>query len=146
MVGIMNNILWAEKKEFWDQTTKQATPWRTIMKFTLRSLQLGNLKCKGILSYTFTTEKATGVFKGAKAKTRAWQAQMVKNPPAMQEMWFWFTGGEDLLEKGMATPLYLHSTPVYLPGEFHGQRSLVGYSPWGHKTLDTAEWLILTFH
>ena len=24
-------------------------------------------------------------------------------------------------------------TPVYLPGEFHGQRSLVGYSPWGHK-------------
>ena len=24
-------------------------------------------------------------------------------------------------------------TPVFLPGEFHGQRSLVGYSPWGHK-------------
>ena len=24
------------------------------------------------------------------------------------------------------------STPVFLPGEFHGQRSLVGYSPWGH--------------
>ena len=23
-------------------------------------------------------------------------------------------------------------TPVFLPGEFHGQRSLVGYSPWGH--------------
>ena len=28
-------------------------------------------------------------------------------------------------------------TPVFLPGEFHGQRSLVGYSPWGHKELDT---------
>ena len=27
-------------------------------------------------------------------------------------------------------------TPVFLPGEFHGQRSLVGYSPWGHKELD----------
>ena len=25
------------------------------------------------------------------------------------------------------------STAVFLPGEFHGQRSLVGYSPWGHK-------------
>ena len=25
------------------------------------------------------------------------------------------------------------STPVFLPGELHGQRSLVGYSPWGHK-------------
>ena len=24
-------------------------------------------------------------------------------------------------------------TPVFLPGEFHGQRSLVGYSPWGYK-------------
>ena len=27
-------------------------------------------------------------------------------------------------------------TPVFLPREFHGQRSLVGYSPWGHKELD----------
>ena len=25
------------------------------------------------------------------------------------------------------------STPVFLPGEFHGQRSLVGCSPWGHR-------------
>ena len=24
-------------------------------------------------------------------------------------------------------------TPVFLPGEFHGQRSLAGYNPWGHK-------------
>ena len=30
-------------------------------------------------------------------------------------------------------------TPVFLPGEFHGQRSLVGYSPWGHKESGTAE-------
>ena len=28
---------------------------------------------------------------------------------------------------------------VFLPGEFHGQRSLVGYSPWGRKELDTTE-------
>jgi len=27
-------------------------------------------------------------------------------------------------------------TPVFLPGEFHGQRSLVGYSPWGQKESD----------
>ena len=32
------------------------------------------------------------------------------------------------------------STPVFLPGESHGQRSLVGYSPWSRKALDmTAE-------
>ena len=30
-------------------------------------------------------------------------------------------------------------TPVFLPGEFHGQRSLEDYSPWGHKELDTTE-------
>ena len=36
-------------------------------------------------------------------------------------------------------------TPVFLPGEFHGQRSLVGYSPWGHKESGTAEQLTLPF-
>ena len=30
-------------------------------------------------------------------------------------------------------------TPVFLPGEFHGKRSLVGYSAWGRKELDTIE-------
>ena len=30
-------------------------------------------------------------------------------------------------------------TPVFLPGKSSGQKSLVGYSPWGHKELDTAE-------
>ena len=30
-------------------------------------------------------------------------------------------------------------TPVFLPGEFHGQRSLGGYSPWGCKDSDTTE-------
>ena len=35
------------------------------------------------------------------------------------------------------------STPVFLPGEFHGQRRLAGYSPWGHKKLETAENLFL---
>ena len=29
--------------------------------------------------------------------------------------------------------------PVFLPGEFHAQRSLVGYRPWGHEELDTSE-------
>ena len=31
------------------------------------------------------------------------------------------------------------STSVFLPGKFHGQRSLVGYSPWGHKESDMTE-------
>ena len=31
-------------------------------------------------------------------------------------------------------------TPVFLSGKSHGQRSLVGYSPWGHQESDTTEW------
>ena len=31
-----------------------------------------------------------------------------------------------------------------MPGEFHGQRNLVGYSPWGHKESDVAEQLTLS--
>ena len=46
----------------------------------------------------------------------------------------------DSLEKGMAT------TPVFLPGEFHGQWSLVGYSPWGRKELDMTKRLTLCLH
>ena len=38
-------------------------------------------------------------------------------------------------------------TPVLLPGKFHGCRSLIGYSPWGHKELDMTEWLhFLSFY
>ena len=36
------------------------------------------------------------------------------------------------------------STPVFLPGEFHGQRSLAGYSPCGRKESDTTERLTQT--
>ena len=37
-------------------------------------------------------------------------------------------------------------TSVFLSGEFHGQRSLAGYSPWGRKESNTTEWLILSLH
>ena len=36
-------------------------------------------------------------------------------------------------------------TPVFLPGELHGQRSLVGYSPRGHRESDTTERLHFHF-
>ena len=60
-------------------------------------------------------------------------AQIVKNPLAMQETWVQSLGREDPW-RGEWTP-----TPVFLPGEFHGQRSLAGYGPWGHRELDTTE-------
>ena len=37
-----------------------------------------------------------------------------------------------------------HPTPALLPGKSHGQRSLVDYSPWGCKELDTTEQLHLS--
>ena len=51
----------------------------------------------------------------------------------MQETQVLSLGQEDTLEKGMAT----HSS--ILAGEFHGQKSLVGYSPWSHKEWDMTE-------
>ena len=63
-----------------------------------------------------------------------------KNLPAVQETWVQSLGLEDPLEKGMAT------TPVFLPGDFHGQRNLVGYSPWGLKESDMTEQLHFHFH
>ena len=54
-------------------------------------------------------------------------AKIVKYLPAMQETWVRFLGQEDPLEKEMAT----HSSILALA---HGQRTLAGYSSWGHKS------------
>ena len=60
-------------------------------------------------------------------------AQLVKNPPAMRETWVQSLDWEDPLEKERL------ATPVFCPGESHGQKSLVGYSPQGHKESDMTE-------
>ena len=54
-------------------------------------------------------------------------AQTVKNLPEMQETQVQSLGQEDPLEIRMATH------PVFLPAEFHGERSLVGYNPRDHS-------------
>ena len=65
------------------------------------------------------------------------KAQMVKNPPANAGDPVRSLGRGDPLEEGMAT----HSS--ILPRESHGQRSLVGYSPWGCKESDTTEHIMV---
>ena len=57
-------------------------------------------------------------------------AQMAKNLCVIQETWVRSLCREDTLEKGMA----IHSN--ILAGEFHGERILVGYNPWGCKESD----------
>ena len=58
---------------------------------------------------------------------------MVKSLHAVWETRVQSLGQEDPLDKEMAIP------SVFLTGKFHGQRSLVGYSPWGCKEFDTTE-------
>ena len=48
-------------------------------------------------------------------------------------MWVRSLGREDPLEEEMAI------CSIFLSGKFHGQRSLMGYSPWGGKEWDTTE-------
>jgi len=64
---------------------------------------------------------------------------MVKNLGVTRETGF------DLWVRKIAWRTEWQPTPVFLPEEFHGQRSLVGYSPWRQKELDTTEQLILQF-
>ena len=63
-------------------------------------------------------------------------AQTVKNLPAMQER-----PGFDPWVGKIPWRRKWQPTPVFLPGKSHGQRSLVGYSPWGHKESDMTEQL-----
>ena len=64
-------------------------------------------------------------------------AQVVKNPPASSR------DARDLsLTPGSGRyPREGNGNPrqYFLLGKFHGQKSLVSYSPWGHKELDTAK-------
>ena len=63
---------------------------------------------------------------------------VIKNPPA---------NAGDIGDSGSFNPWVemipwrrkWHPTPVFLPRESHGQRSLAGYSPWDHEGLDMAE-------
>ena len=54
---------------------------------------------------------------------------MVRNLPAVQDTWV----------RNIPWRREWQPTPVFLPGESHGQRSLAGYSPWGQKESDTTE-------
>ena len=66
---------------------------------------------------------------------------MVKNLPAVQETWGSIPGSGKIPWRREWQP-----TPVFLPEESHGQRSLIGYSPWDCKESDTTDRLTHTLH
>ena len=63
---------------------------------------------------------------------------MVKDLPATQETWVQSLGREDSWRRKWLL------TPVFLPGEFRGQRSLVSYSWWGQRESDMTELVTLS--
>ena len=62
---------------------------------------------------------------------------MVKNPTAN-------SGDPGSIPGSGRSPGEGNGCPLFLPGELHGQRSLVGYSPWGCKESDTTELLTVS--
>ena len=66
-------------------------------------------------------------------------AQMVKNLPAMQEIWVPSLGWEHPLKEGMTT------YSRFLPGESSRTEESVGCSPWGHKESDMTERLSIEY-
>ena len=66
-------------------------------------------------------------------------AQMVKRLPTM-----WERPGFNSWVRKILWRRKWHHTPVLLPGKSHGRRSMIGYSPRGHKESDTTEWLHFT--
>ena len=83
------------------------------------------------------------------SSTLAWKIPWTEEPGRLQSM------GSQRVEHDWATSLSLFTfmhwwrkwqpTPVFLPGESHGERSLVGYCPWGRKELNMTERLHFTW-
>ena len=90
---------------FWSQTPNPTLPWPLLSRLSRAAVLL------------LLTIPPMGFPGGSE----------VKNLPANAGDWVGFLGWEDPLENKW------QPTPVFLPGKSHEQRSLMGYSPWGHK-------------
>ena len=89
--------------------------------------------------FPYLISRLHGTFKELSHDTRASPvAQTVKNPPATQVFDPWV---RKILWRRKWLPI-----PVFLPGEFHGWRSLAGYCPWGCKELNTIKQLTFLLH
>ena len=78
----------------------------------------------------------------------AWKLPWTEEPGRLQSMGSWRVRHDWATSLSLFT--FMHGrrkwqpTPVFLPGKSHGWKSLVGYSPWGRKELDTTKWLTHT--
>ena len=104
-------------------------PLQSSKRMLLKTLDSCILMCCVLKSVTiWYEEKGKNMYRSCQNQTSL-VAQMVKNLPAMQETW---VGKIPWRRERLPTP-------VFWPGEFHRQRNLAGYSPWGRKESDTTE-------
>ena len=93
-------------------------------------------------AFTSSYEKAMAPH----SSTLAWKIPWTEEPGRLKSMGSLRVGHDWATSLSLFTFMHWrrkwHPTPVLLPGESHGWRSLVGCSPWGHKESDTPEWLI----
>ena len=79
------------------------------------------------------------------SSTLAWKIPWMEEPGGLQSIGSRRVGHDWAISLSLFTFMHWRRkwqpTPVFLPGKLHGQRSLVGYSPWGHKESDTTKWL-----
>ena len=112
--------LWGHTESDTTEVTRQQQQLRGASKLDWASLVAQSTCSAGdldsILGFRRSQEKGQATHSNIHWASLV--AQMVKNP------WVGNTG---------------YPTPVFLPGESHGQRSLAGYSPWGHRESDTTE-------
>ena len=120
----------------WDSPHHCREEERPIRQLPMVTMGKGCPKLRLLTSYTHLLPLSLKIsVSSANFKKIVWWASLVaqrlKRLPAMQE-----------------TPWRRkwQPTPVFLPGESHGRRSLVGYSPRGRKELDTTERLHFHFH
>ena len=79
------------------------------------------------------------------SSTLAWKIPWMEEPGGLQSLGSLGVGDDWAASLSLFTFMYWRRkwqpTPVFLPGEFHGQRSLAAYSPCGQKELDMTYWL-----
>ena len=83
------------------------------------------------------------------SSTPAWKIPLAEEPGGLQSMGWQRVGHDWATSLSLFTFMHWrgkwHPTPVFLPGESHGRRSLVGCSPWGGEESDTTERLHFHF-
>ena len=124
--------------------------WKSVIPLTVRALRMGYPVCFGLLA-TFSTGSKSNSLQRLKYKKQIQYGVGFVLPCDTKRLPWWRLQcrrpGFDPWVRKMFCRREGLPTPVFFPGEFHRQKSLEGYNPWGSKELDTTKQLTLSlFH